>query len=79
MKRSTVIATCLVNSNMVTRIDDAERSVHQIFLDEHPGKRFDDWNGELEDAVARRIIRTVGRASTINVAKFITDLAAEPI
>jgi len=31
MKKSTVKATCLVNSNMITRLQDAEARVHEVF------------------------------------------------
>jgi hypothetical protein len=30
MRRSTIIATCLVNSNMINRIEDAEHRVEQV-------------------------------------------------
>ena len=36
MRKSTVMAKCLVNSNMIPRLEDAGHSVHQVFLDEFP-------------------------------------------
>lgn len=74
MKKSTIIATCLVNSNMINRHEDAENAVYQIFLDEFKNDNFYKWNTEVNDHVAQNIIRNVGRASRINVKKFIEDL-----
>ena len=36
MRKSTVIAKSSVNSNMIPRLEDAEHSVHQGFVDEFP-------------------------------------------
>ena len=66
MKKSKVIATCLVNSNMFNRIEDAEHAV--------PGANYLHWDREMDDAAAEHIIKTVGRASRINVKLFIEDL-----
>lgn len=74
MKKSTVIATCLVNSSMINRLEDAENAVRQVFLDEFPESNFAQWNREIDDQVAEQIIKNVGRASQINVRKFIEDL-----
>jgi hypothetical protein len=74
MRKSTIIAKCLVNSGMFREIEDAEARVLQVFQDEFPNASFLDWNGEIDDSVARRIVTNVGRASRINVAKFIEDL-----
>ena len=74
MRRSTVIANCLVNSRMVRRLDEAELSVRQVFDEEFPDKDFHQWNLHLDDATAANIIKAVGKASRINVKKFIEDL-----
>lgn len=74
MRCSIVIATCLVNSNMITRLADAESAVKQVFDDEFPHESYAEWNRELNDDAARRIIDNVGRASRINVRMFIEDL-----
>ncbi len=75
MKRSTVIATCLVNSHVLRRLEDAEAQVHGVFLDEFPDADFNRWNRQMDDQAAHSIIRNVGRASQINVRMFIQDLA----
>ncbi|HEX8322080.1 MAG TPA: hypothetical protein VF632_27085 [Longimicrobium sp.] len=59
---------------MINRLEDAERTVEQVFRDEFPRESFAEWNRELDDQVARQIINSVGRASRINVRMFIEDL-----
>jgi hypothetical protein len=71
MKRSTVIATCLVNSNMIRRLEDAETQVQGVFIDEFPNADFNRWNRPIDEQTARTFIRNVGRASRM----FIQDLA----
>jgi len=74
LKKSTVIATCLVNSKMINGMDDAENRVYQVFIDEFPVANFDEWNQEIDETVARQIIKNVGQASRINVKLFIKEL-----
>ncbi len=74
MRKSQVIATCLVNSNMINRLTGTEESVHQVFLFEFPKCNYLQWNCEIYASVAEQIIKNVGRASKINVRKFIADL-----
>lgn len=74
MKRSVIIATCLLNSGIVPRLEDGEQAVRTVFQDEYPGEQFPDWDREVDQSAAAHVITTVGRASRINVAKFIEDL-----
>jgi hypothetical protein len=74
MRKSTVIAECLVNSKMIGSLDEAEHTVREIFRQEFPTQDFDNWNQNIDDAAAKNIIGTVGKASKINVRKFIEDL-----
>ena len=74
MKRSTLIATCLVKSNMIARLEYAEQCVQQTFLSEFPNANFAEWNHEINEITAESIIRRVGPTSRINVKKFIEDL-----
>lgn len=74
MLKSTVIAQCLVNSRMITRMEDAEARVRGVFEDEFPEADYADWNRDINDKTAQHIIQSVGRASMINVKKFIEDL-----
>jgi hypothetical protein len=73
MKKSKAIATCLVNSGMIYRLEDAENEVRQIFLREFPQSNFVLWDQDIDDRTAEQIIKDVGRASRINVRKFIED------
>jgi len=74
MRKSAIIAQCLVNSNLIASPEEAERSVGEIFRKEFLTRDFDDWNQNIDDAAAEHIISTVGKASRINVRRFIEDL-----
>lgn len=74
MRKSTVIAQCLVNSNMVPTIEAAGRAVRVTFEEEFAAHDFAEWNQNLDDTAAGNIMRAVDRASRINVRKFILDL-----
>jgi len=75
MRKSTVISQCLVNSKMIGLLEDAEHRVRGVFEDEFPRRDFARWNDELDDSVAAQMIRNVGKASRIDVKKFIEDLS----
>lgn len=74
MRKSTVIATCLVNSQMIKDIEDAETVIRKVFQDEFPKHIFQEWNSNIPDKTANNIINAVGKASHINVKEFIKDL-----
>jgi hypothetical protein len=74
MLKSTIISTCLLNSRMVTRIEDGEAIVRQVFSDERPSVNFATWNSDVTDSFANHVIGTVGRAKTIDVIEFIATL-----
>jgi hypothetical protein len=75
MKKSTIIANCLVNSRMIEKLEDAEFTVRRIFETEFPQSNLLIWNAQVNDRVAQHIIDSVGSASRINVRKFIEDLS----
>ena len=74
MKKSTLIATCLLNSSMVTSLQLGEQIVRDAFDESFEGREFSDWDAPLPDKTAMSIINGVGRAMRINVRKFIADL-----
>lgn len=74
MRKSEIIAQCLINSSMINSLEGAENKIISIFKNEFPNSSYSKWNTELSDKVAERIISSVGRASRINVKKFIEDL-----
>jgi len=75
VRKSTIIAQCLVNSKMFRSLEEAEHAVTVIFVDEFPDRNFSNWNLNIGTATATHIINSVGRASRINVKKFIEDLS----
>jgi hypothetical protein len=74
MRKARIIATCLLNSNMMPTLGEAERAVGDIFSAEFPKSGYSDWNTEIDDDIASSIVSSVGRASSINVVKFIEQL-----
>ncbi|MGB6872730.1 MAG: hypothetical protein WBE46_01070 [Dehalococcoidia bacterium] len=59
---------------MIASLEEAEHAVREIFHQEFPTQDFDNWNQNIDDATAENIISTVGKASRINVKRFIEDL-----
>jgi hypothetical protein len=74
MRRATIISTCLLNNNMVNRLEDGEREVENLFHNLFPGEKFDDWNIDVNEKTAREIVSSVGRAGSIRVDRFINVL-----
>ena len=75
MRKSTIIATCLVNMKIGFRtIQEAEVAVQNVFHEEFPKDSFNAWNSDVSDSFAQNVIKNVGKASQINVKKFIDDL-----
>jgi hypothetical protein len=74
MRKSTIIAQCLVNSDMVTPLEHAEVVVRATFEENFPDREFADWNQNLDDSAAAILINDIGRASQINVKKLIERL-----
>ena len=52
MNKSTVIATCLVNSSMIRTLEEAEATVRSIFIEERPMADFSKWNCDVNDKTA---------------------------
>ena len=74
MQRSTIIAKCLLNSNMCTRLEGAESRVNEVFEKSFPGQDFFAWNLNVDDEAAANVIQTVGKAISISVDLLILDL-----
>jgi hypothetical protein len=75
MKRATIIATCLVNSGMTNSISEGEAIVRSVFAECCPYQAFAKWNLDVNDSAANVIIKSVGRASLIQVDQLIKDLS----
>ena len=74
MNKSTIIATCLLNTGIVSRLEDGEHIVRTTFQDIRPDRSFAQWNTLIPDNIARTIITNVGRPKDIPVDLFITKL-----
>ena len=78
MRKSIIIATCLSNAGMHGTPDKCETSVKQIFQSEYPSHSYSAWNTNVDDNLAKNMIRTVGKPSTIHIDRFIADLWEPP-
>jgi len=74
MRKSTVVATCLVKSGFTSDIESAEVTVKGIFENEFPDQDFHKWNTVIPKMAAQQIIDGAGGASRINVKKCIEAL-----
>jgi hypothetical protein len=72
--KSKAIAQCLVNSRTVRSIEQAEKTVRVMFAQKFPDQEFDEWNRNIDEAIASHIINTVGRKSRIDAERSIDDL-----
>lgn len=74
-RKSTVIAKCLVNSDMIASFQEADNAVQRIFDEEFPDQEFADWNTNVNEDYGAQIVNNVGRAMTIDVRRFIEGLS----
>jgi len=57
MRKSTIIATCLVNMKIGFRtIQEAEVVVQNVFHEEFPKDSFNAWNSDVSDSFAQNVI-----------------------
>ena len=74
MKKSTVIAQCLVNAGMTLSILSGEREVERVFVNEFGDESFDWWNGHVADSIAQKLVRNTGPATRVHIDRLIQDL-----
>jgi hypothetical protein len=75
MRKSTVIATCLINSGVTSHpLASVEQSVEQSFKEDFQDMSYAQWNTDLPDHVAKDIIRQFASNYRIDVRRFIIDL-----
>ena len=75
LKKSTVIALCLINGRIIYRMEDAQEVIRRIFADEFPGESYDVWNGEVSEVAAQELIRSVeARGYRLDVETLIREL-----
>lgn len=75
MQKADVIAKCLLQSAMVSDLEAGRLAVQNVFENSYPTKSYVSWNTRIDQKAADSILKAVGRAKTINVEKFIADLA----
>lgn len=75
MRKSTVIATCLINSGSTTHsLPMVESSVRQCFKEDFQDMSYEAWNTDLPENVAGDIIKQFGSAYRIDIRRLIIDL-----
>jgi len=75
MKKSTIIATCLINSGHTSHsLANVEASLEQTFREDFSGMNYQQWNTNLAEVDAQRIIKEFGNAYRIDIRQFILDL-----
>jgi len=73
MRKSEIIAACLVNTG-VGSVEEAEATVRKIFQNEFPGQDFDRWNADVHDSIGRNIVKVLDTPSGIDVKRVIEEL-----
>ena len=63
MRRSIILSTILVNSEIYPNVHDAENAVKVAFAQELPGQAFENWNVDVEVERAKSYIKEKGRCS----------------
>ncbi|EGT3611551.1 hypothetical protein FAP59_18375 [Morganella morganii] len=74
MLKSTLIAKCLYQCNMISDISTGELAVADIFAEYFPGHSYEKWNTRLNDNVVNHFLSASKGSTTIHVDSFIKDL-----
>jgi hypothetical protein len=59
MRKSTVIARCMMNSG-VSSLDEGELAVRTTFQEEFPTASFEEWNLDISDAEGEEMVSILG-------------------
>ena len=74
MRKSTLIANCLVNAGMTLSIVSGEHEVERVFRQAFADEDFDAWNSHVNEQTAGDIVRKVSPATRVRVGQLIRDL-----
>jgi hypothetical protein len=75
MRKSVVIATCIINSGVTTHpLPTVEAAVMKTFKEDFSNMNYERWNEDLPEAVAKDIIQQFGTNYRIDVRQLIIDL-----
>lgn len=72
--KSTLIAKCLHQCDLVSDVPSGEAAVESIFREYFPDQSFKKWNSPLPDSVINHFLKASQNAGTIRVDSFIKDL-----
>lgn len=76
MRKSTLIAQCLVKAGVTLSIMSGEREVERVFRSEFGDEDFDWWNSHIGTKLANDFARDIGPATRVHVDKLIESLWA---
>ncbi|MFN7120189.1 MAG: hypothetical protein ACK4TA_25595 [Saprospiraceae bacterium] len=74
MKKSTVIARCLMNNKAVRTLEEGENIVERLFATEFSILDYADWNQEISETRANAVTCTIEDAARLNIRQLIRDL-----
>jgi hypothetical protein len=74
MKKSALIARCLVESNAVRTIEEGENIVERLFGTEFSILDYADWNQEISEEQANQFNCRKGEGPTLYIRQMIEDL-----
>jgi predicted DNA-binding protein (UPF0278 family) len=75
MRKSIVIATCIVNSGVTNHpLSTVEAAVRQTFKEDFQNMNYEKWNENLPESVAQDIIKQFGNNYRVDVRQLIIDL-----
>ncbi|HAV2256359.1 TPA: hypothetical protein MC467_004964 [Klebsiella pneumoniae] len=74
MLKSTLIAKCLHQNNMISDVPTGESAVESIFGEYFPGHSYKKWNTHVPDETVNHLLSAARGAGTIRVDSFIKDL-----
>ena len=78
MRKSTIIASALVQSRAFTTLAEAESHVRSVFREAFPEESCSAWNEDVEPATAASLIDRAGAAHAPDVRRFIDHLRNVP-
>ena len=73
MRKSTIIATCLLNAGIVLDMESGEALVLTTFQQHFPDDSFERWNGDVDPAKAAHIV-SERAGEIIHIPHLIADL-----
>jgi hypothetical protein len=75
MRKSIVIATCIVNSGVTNHpLSTVEAAVRRTFKEDFQNMNYEKWNENLPESVAQDIIKQFGNNYRVDVRQLIIDL-----